>query len=200
MPVVGYLQTGKPGSNPAFLAAFQRGLREAGYVEGQNVAIEPRWAEDQYDRLPALAADLVSRRVAVIFAGSLVSSLAAKAATATVPIVFSIGADPVKSSLVASFNRPGANVTGTAALIESLGPKRLENCIELPPEVPVISMLVNASNPTAEAQAGEIRAAARTIVQQLQVGNVHSKSELEQAFSTLVQQGALWAARCAYLC
>jgi putative ABC transport system substrate-binding protein len=154
------------------------------------VAVEARWADNQYDRLPALAADLVSRGVAVIYAGSLVASLAAKAATGTTPIVFGVGADPVKSGLVASFNRPGANVTGVAALIESLGPKRLELLHELLLEVPVFNMLVNASNPTAQAQAGEILAAAQTIVQRLQVVNVSGKSELEGAFSTLAQQGA----------
>jgi putative tryptophan/tyrosine transport system substrate-binding protein len=190
MPVVGYLQTGKSGSNPHFLTAFQQGLREAGYVQGRNVAVEFRWAEDQYDRLPALAADLVARRVSVIFAGSLVASLAAKEATDAIPVVFSIGADPVKSGLVASFNRPGGNVTGVAALIESLGPKRLELLHELLPEAPIISMLVNSSNPTAEAQAQEIQAAAQTDVRQLQVVNVKGKSELEHAFSTLIQEGA----------
>jgi putative tryptophan/tyrosine transport system substrate-binding protein len=191
MPVIGYLSTGQATSaiGSSSLAAFQQGLRGEGYVERQNVLIEARWANNQYERLPVLAADLVEHRVAAIYSGSLIATLAAKSATSTIPIVFGVGADPVKSGLVASFNRPGGNITGIAALIESLGPKRLEVLHELLPEVSSINVLVNSSNPTAQAQAEEIRKAAPNIAQ-VEVVNVGGKDELEPAFLSLAQKGA----------
>jgi putative tryptophan/tyrosine transport system substrate-binding protein len=191
IPVIGYLSSGPANANPKFQEAFRRGLSEQGYNEGRNVTIEYRWADNHYDRLPALASDLVSRRVSVIVGNGLVSSLAAKKETDTIPIVFNIGADPIKSGLVTSFNRPNANATGVAALIESLGPKRLGLLHELLPNVGVVGILFNANNPTAEAQVEEIKEAARSIALSPQVVSVHDRGEnLEEAFSILNQQRA----------
>jgi putative tryptophan/tyrosine transport system substrate-binding protein len=187
VPVVGYLATGPANPNARFETAFRKGLSSTGYTEGQNVTIEYRWAEGQYDRLPKLAADLVERRVAVIHAGGLVSALAAKAASSTTPIVFNVGADPVKAGLVSSFNRPGGNLTGISALIESLGPKRLGLLNELLPKASVIGVLANAGNPTAEAQVAEIKAAAQTIAQQLFVVSLRDKNDLDTEFSYLAR-------------
>ena len=144
MPVIGYLSS--PGAEMR-LSGFRQGLKETGYVEGQNVAIEYRWAEGQADRLPALAADLVRHRVAVIMATSPIAARAAKEVTATIPIVFSIGSDPVRDGLVASLNRPGGNLTGISYLALQLGPKRLELLHEAAP-APIVGLLVNPSNPT----------------------------------------------------
>jgi putative ABC transport system substrate-binding protein len=163
MPVVGFLNSVSPVPFARFAAAFVQGLREAGFVEGQNVTIEYRWAEGRTDRLPALAADLVSRRVAVIAAtGGPPSGLAAKAATSSIPIVFVSGADPVKAGLVASLNRPEGNVTGVSPLSSSLGSKRLELLHSLVPKAAVIGVLVNP-NYDAEVQVGEVQAAADAI-------------------------------------
>jgi putative ABC transport system substrate-binding protein len=140
MPVIGFLSSRSPGESSGVVTAFQQGLREVGFVEGQNLAIAFRWAEGRYDRLPALAAELVGLRVAVLFAaGGAPSALAAKAATSTIPIVFSIGFDPVKLGLVDSLNRPGGNVTGVSYLTQELGPKRLGLLRELMPAVPTFS-------------------------------------------------------------
>src|SRR4029077_10873161 len=158
-----------------------------GYVQDQNVRIEYRWAENQYDRLPALARDLVERRVAAIYAPGLVSALAAKEATTALPIVFGVGADPVKAGLVASFNRPGTNLTGMADLIEALGPKRLEVLRELLPNVTTIGIVANISNPTAAAQTREILESPRTNTQQIKVGNVTGKNDIEEAFAALMR-------------
>ncbi len=146
MQVVGFLEGGWPEANPHFVAAFRQGLREAGYVEGQNVAIEYRWAATQYDRMPELAADLVRRKVAVIATpGTTLGALAAKATTATIPIVFGVGADAVKSGLVASLNRPGGNLTGVNYLTQALGPKRLGLLHDLVPGAALVAILVNPS-------------------------------------------------------
>src|SRR5204862_5111168 len=150
MPVIGFLGAGSPGSDVQAVSAFRQGLSETGYVEGQNLAIEYRWAEGSYDRLPALAADLVGRKVDVIVTGG-VSATAAKSTTSTIPIVFFGGADPVASGLVASLARPGGNVTGVTFIAVELGQKRLELLSELVPHAKVIALLVNPNNPNAEA-------------------------------------------------
>jgi putative ABC transport system substrate-binding protein len=147
LPVIGFLSGESPEMWRDFVAAFHRGLDETGYVEGRNVTIQYRWAEDHYDRLPALAADLVQRRVTVIAAGDNVSALAAKAATAAVPIVFRTGSDPVRLGLVASFNRPGGNITGVGFFGSQLGSKRLELLHQIAPKVAVIGMLADPGTP-----------------------------------------------------
>jgi putative ABC transport system substrate-binding protein len=152
MPVIGYLASGSPGALAPLVAAFHQGLIEAGYVEGQNVAIEYRWLEGHYDRLPALAADLVGRKVDVIAAGGMPLALAAKSATSTIPIVFMIGTDPVELGLVASLARPGGNLTGIAIMSTELMPKRLELLSELVPRATMIALLVNPNNASAEPQ------------------------------------------------
>jgi putative ABC transport system substrate-binding protein len=146
MPVVGYLSAGTPEQGESRAAAFRRGLQESGYVVGQNVAIEYRWAEEQTDRLPALAADLVKRHVTVIATGTTPAVIAAQAATTTIPIVFEMGSDPVRLGLVANLNRPGGNVTGVTNLIVEVTPKRLELLHELIPAVKVMALLVNSAD------------------------------------------------------
>jgi putative ABC transport system substrate-binding protein len=164
MPVIGFLNGQSPRSFVPQLAAFHQGLKQIGYIEGRNVAIEYRWAEGQLDRLPGLAADLVQRRVAVISAtGGLASSLAATAATATVPIVFSIGGDPVKAGLVTSLNRPGGNVTGVSWFNAELTAKRLALLHELVPGAGIVAMLVNPREPNAGMQLADVQDAARVV-------------------------------------
>jgi putative ABC transport system substrate-binding protein len=188
MPVIGVLNTGPPGPSPApFMAAFRQGLSEAGYVEGQNLAIEYRWAEGHYDRLPALAADLVGRKVDLIMANSPPSALAAKSATSTIPIVFRSGADPVGDGLVASLARPGGNVTGVSGLADELTAKRLELLSELVPRAGVIALLMNPNNATAERVIRDVQEAARTKGLQLHVLKASSESEIDTAFASLVQ-------------
>ena len=191
VPVIGFLNSASPEAFAPFVAAFRRGLNEAGYVEGQNVAIEYRWAEGQYDRLPVLAAELVRQQVAVIVAtGVTPSALAAEAATTTTPIVFLVGEDPVGLGLVASFNRPGGNATGVSLFANTLAPKRLELLRELAPNAAAIAVLVDANSTEAEIQLKEVQAAARTIGQQIYVLNAGSEIEFGTAFASRVPQQA----------
>ena len=188
MPVIGVLNTGSPGpSSEPFMAAFRQGLREAGYVEGQNLAIEYRWAEGHYDRLPALAAELVSRKVDLIMAGSPPSALAAKSATSTIPIVFRSGSDPVAEGLVASLARPGGNLTGVSNRNDGLAAKRLELMSELVPRAAVIALLVNPNAAGAERNIRDVEEAARLKGLQLHVLKASSESEIDIAFASLVQ-------------
>ena len=191
MPVVGFLHSGSPGSFAPHVAAFGRGLGEAGYVEGQNTHIAFRWADGRNDRVPELAADLVDRRVTVIVAaGGGPSVLAAKAATATIPIVFTFGGDPVKAGLVDSFNRPGGNITGVSWFSIDLGPKRLGLLLELLPNTTIIALLVNPNNVEVGSQPGDVLQAARKLNRQLYVLNASTEKEIDTAFATLVQQRA----------
>jgi putative ABC transport system substrate-binding protein len=192
MPVIGFLHGESPDGSAEMLAAFREGLKQLGFAEGQNVAIEYRWAEGQTDRLPALAADLVRRRVAVIVTmGSTSAALAAKAATTTIPIVFMIGLDPVQSGLVASFNRPGGNLTGVSAMGVELSGKLLQLLHELVPGATRFAMLDNPTNPVGSQFAiPEAQAAARSLSLQLLVLNASTESDFEPAFATLVQQQA----------
>jgi putative tryptophan/tyrosine transport system substrate-binding protein len=190
MPVIGFLNGGSPGPFATYVAAFRQGLGETGYAEGRSVAIEFRWAEGQYDRLPALAADLVGRQVTVIAAmGTAAPGRAAKAATAEIPIVFLTGSDPVKDGLVTNMNRPAGNVTGISRLATTMGPKRLELLRELVPKATAIALLVNPTNPTAELQVGEMREPARSLGLDLHVLKASSERELDIAFVSLMQQG-----------
>src|SRR6266478_736685 len=162
MPVIGFLSLGAPGAFAPFVTAFRQGLTETGYVEGQNASIEYRWAEGRYDRLPALAADLVGRKVEVIATmGGTSAALAAKNATSTIPIVFETGADPVETHLVASFARPGGNLTGVTIFTTELNAKRLELLSELVPRAGVIALLVNPNNTNTESIMRDMQEAAR---------------------------------------
>jgi putative ABC transport system substrate-binding protein len=188
MPVVGLLGATTPHGYAAQLAAFRQGLSEAGFVEGRNVAIEYRWAEDQYDRLPALAADLVRRQVAVIATlGGNTASVAARAATTTIPVVFHGSVDPVEAGLVASLNRPGGNVTGVVTLNMDTGQKRLELMHELLPAATTIGLLLNPTNAVAEIQSKDLQAAARTLGLQLRIANASTERDFDAAFATLSQ-------------
>jgi putative ABC transport system substrate-binding protein len=197
MPVIGYLGTPSPGLFASYVAAFHQGLSETGYVEGQNVTIEYRWAEDRFDRLPALAADLVGRKVDVIVAsGGYLSAFAAKSATLTIPIVFTGVGDPVGAGLVASLARPGGNVTGFSPFGFELMPKRLELLAELVPQARVIALLVNPNDPRAEGLIRDLQEAARVTGVQLQILKASTESEIDAAFATLIQlhTGALLVA------
>jgi len=187
MPVIGYLISGSPGPTAPSLAAFRQGLGETGYVEGQNVAIEYRWAEGRYDRLPALAADLVGRKVDVITTGAIPATRAAKDATSTIPIVFLTGTDPVADRLVASLARPGGNLTGVTVLNVELMPKRLELISELIPNAKTIALLVNPNNSNAEAIIADVQQAARAKEMQLHILKAGSEGEIESAFASFVQ-------------
>ena len=182
MPVVGYLSATSRGGER--VAAFRRGLQESSYVEGQNVAIEYRWADEEVDRLPAMAADLVKRHVTVIATGTTPAALAAQAATTTIPIVFEVGSDPVRLGLVTNLNRPGGNITGVTSLIVEVAPKRLELLHELLPTVKVMALLVNpADRALAQAQARETLSAARNRGIELHVLNVRSEGDFDAMFA-----------------
>ena len=187
MPVIGFLNGGSPDGYAPFVAMFRQGLKEAGYVEGQNVSIEYRWAEGQYNRLPSLVADLVQHKVTVIAATSTPAALAAKAATSTVPIVFTTGGDPIKLGLVASLNRPGGNVTGTTQLSFEVGPKRLELARELFPGATTFALLVNPANPVAATVSKDLQAVADTLGVRLHVLHASTETDFEPAFATAVQ-------------
>ena len=184
MPVLGFLNGGTAEGYAPMVAAFRQGLNEAGYVEGRNVAIEYRWAEGHYDRLPALAADLVQQKVTVIAATSTPAALAAKAATSTVPIVFTTGGDPIKLGLVASLGRPGGNLTGVTTLNVEVGPKRLELARELFPGATTFALLVNPASPLAATVSKDLQAVADTLGVRFHVLHASSEADFEAAFAT----------------
>ena len=189
IPVIGFLSSRSSGESARHVGAFKQGLNEAGFVEGQNVEIEYRWADGQYDRLPALASELIARRVTAIAAtGGNVSGLAAKAATGTIPIVFIVGDDPVKLGLVTSLNRPGGNATGMSVFTTELGSKWLELLLELVPKASTIGLLINPNYQGAAAEAVAVATAARAIGRQLLVLNASSETDIDTAFATLAQQ------------
>ena len=191
MPVIGFLRnTAATGSKPIVTAFFQ-GLKEAGFVDGQSVATEYRWADNQNDRLPALAADLIRRQVAVIVAAGIPAALAAKAATTTIPIAFEVGADPIEAGLVASLNRPGGNLTGVTTVNVELAPKRLELVHEVLPTTRSIALLVNPTSPfNAERLSTDTQIAARTLGLQLYVLHASTESDFDTVFASLVQMRA----------
>jgi putative tryptophan/tyrosine transport system substrate-binding protein len=186
LPVVGMLNA---GSAPAatYFVGFRQGLKDAGYVEGQNIAVESRWAEGRYDRLPSLAAELVRRPVTVLVATGLPQVFAAKAATSTIPIVFLSAGDPVQLGIVASLNRPGGNITGVSYLAVEIASKRLELLLEIVPKASVIGVLENPTNPRVDLEIAELQAAARTIGRPLLVVNASSERDFDPAFATLVE-------------
>jgi len=187
MPIVGFLGPGSPESDAYRVTPFKQGLKEAGFVDGQNILIEYRWAQGHYDQLQKLATELVQARVAVIVTSGTPATLAAKAVTTTVPIVFETGADPVQIGLVASLNRPGGNVTGITQVAEEAAPKRLELLHELLPTARVMALLVNPTDPgLAEPQSREVRSAAQTLGLELHVLNASTESEFEAAFAKLI--------------
>ena len=186
MPVVGFLNTRAPGEDTHLLAAFRQGLSETGYVEGKTVAIEYRWAEGHNDRLPALAADLVRRRVTVIAANSQ-ATIAARAATTTIPIVFITGSDPVQVGFVASLNRPGGNLTGVASLDTELGRKRLQLLHELLPKAGTIAALVNPTFPGSDIQARDLQAAASMLGLKLHILHASTERDINTVFATLAR-------------
>jgi len=187
MPVVGFLGSSSAADRTRLVTAFRQGIRESGYVEGQNVAIEYRWAQDQYDRLPALAAELVRRQVTVIAAHDTLSAIAAKAATTTIPIVFATGGDPIKEDLVTSLNRPGGNVTGVSFIAVELGAKQLGLLHELRPGTARVGVLVDARWPFTESFVSEVRAAASAVGQQIEILHVSTGREIDTAFASLAR-------------
>jgi putative tryptophan/tyrosine transport system substrate-binding protein len=186
MPVVGFLNGGSPDGYAPMVAAFHQGLKDTGYVEAQSVRIEHRWADGQYDRLPAMAADLVHRQVAVIVTNS-PGMLAAKAATTTIPIVFTTSGDPVELGFVASLARPGRNITGVTQLNVEVAPKRLELMHELVPTATIMAVLLNPTYPSAETQSRGMQAAARTLGLQLHILRASNERAIDDAFATLAQ-------------
>jgi putative tryptophan/tyrosine transport system substrate-binding protein len=189
MPVIGLLRSTSWADATEYVSEFRHGLKETGFVEGQNVAIEFRWAEGHNDRLPALVAELIRLRAAVI-AGDASPMLAAKAATTTIPIVFAAGGDPVAQGLVASLNRPGGNVTGVHFFAGVLGAKRLELLRQLAPKATTIAMLVHPNTPNTEAERSDVQATAQTIGQQLVIVDVNSDGDIDSAFATFIERGA----------
>ena len=189
VPVVGFVRSTSAADSTHLVTAFRQGLKEAGFVEGQNVAVEYRWADNQFDRLPALVADLLHRPVVVIV-GNFNSALAAKAATTTVPIVFTTGGDPISDGLVSSLNRPGGNVTGINFLGGVLGAKRLDLLRQIAPKAITIGVLVNPNRADTEAERRDVQAAAQAIGQQLVIVDVSSDRDIDAAFATFVQRQA----------
>jgi putative tryptophan/tyrosine transport system substrate-binding protein len=187
IPVIGFLNSASPEPYARYVAAFRQGLREVGYVEGQNVAIEYRWAHGQYERLPAMAAELVHRPVVVLAATSTPAALAAKAATTVVPTVFTTASNPVELGLVASLSRPGGNASGATQLNVGVGPKRLELAHELIPTATIMGLLVNPTNPVSKTISRDLQAAARNLGLQLHVLDATTESDIDDAFATLVQ-------------
>ena len=187
MPVIGLLNSTSAEAYASRIVAFRRGLSETGYVEGRNVAIEYHWAEGHYDRLPGMAAELVRRQVAVIAAITTPAALAAKAATATIPIVFEMGSDPVAAGLVASLSRPGGNLTGVSLLSVELASKRLELLHEIVPTATIVAALLNPTNPNAETLSRELQAAARTLGLQLHVLHASAEGDFDMVFATILK-------------
>ena len=188
LPVIGFLHSATANAYAPMTAALRKSLSEAGYVEGQSVAIEYRWAEGQFDRLPELAAELVRNHVSVIFAGGGSDpSLAAKAATSTIPIVFANGTDPVQAGLVASLDHPGANVTGITFLLNTLGPKELEVIHELAPKAALVAVLINPKSSTAASQLKDLQDTARAFGQQVSILHASTVTEIETVFASLAQ-------------
>ncbi len=200
MPVIGYLGNGSPGAGAVYLAAFRQGLSDTGYFEGKNLAIEYRWAEGHYDRLPGLAGELVGAKVDVIATGGTPAVLAAKSATSTIPIVFSSG-DPVEGGVIASLSRPGGNLTGVSTMNTEMTPKRLDLLSELVPQAGVIALLSNPNNPGAERQTREVQEAARAKGMPSHVLKASIETEIDFAFATLVElhAGALIVASDSFL-
>jgi putative ABC transport system substrate-binding protein len=191
MPMIGFLSGGSPGAYAGRVAAFRKGLNESGFIDGQDAAIEFRWAQGQYDRLPVFAADLVRQKVAVIVSsGGDVAALSAKAATSSIPIVTVSGSDPVKTGLVVSFNRPGGNVTGASFVATELETKRLEILHDMVTTAAEIGILVNPTNPAAESRSKDLQMAARTLGLNVHIVGASSEGDLETAFGTLIQQRA----------
>jgi len=188
-PVIGFLNGGSPDAYTPFVAAFRQGLREAGYIEGQNATIEYRWADGRYERLPALAAELIHRKVAVIAATTTPAAQAAKAATSTVPIVFTTADDPVKLGLVSSINRPGGNITGITNLLVELGSKQLGLLRDLVPDITATAALMNPNFAGAERQLADVQAAVRAFGLHLVVLRASTEPEIDAAFGSMVQQG-----------
>ncbi len=189
MPVIGVLHGQSPADVAGYMAAFHQGLNETGFVEGQTVAIEYRWAEGRRDQAPALAADLVRRQVAVIFtSGGTPITLAAKTATTTIPIVFAMGGDPVKLGVVASLNRPGGNATGACYFFNALGAKRLELLRELAPAATTFGYLINPTNPSIESESQDMHAAARALGLQIVVQTARNERDIEAAFTKFAEQ------------
>jgi putative ABC transport system substrate-binding protein len=188
MPVIGFLHPASPESYADQLRAFRQGLKEAGFVEGENVAIEYRWAENETDRLPALAAELVNRQVAVIAAPTTVAALAARTATATIPIVFMSPEDPVRQGLVASLARPGGNLTGINVFTGEVTAKRLELLREIVPKAARIAVLVNPKNPSAEMTLRDVEPAAHAMGLQIQTFNASTSREINETFATFVRE------------
>jgi ABC-type uncharacterized transport system substrate-binding protein len=186
MPVIGFLNAGAPDGYAPMVAAFRQGLEETGYVEAQNVGIEYHWANGQYDRFPAIAADLIRRQVAVIVTNS-PGVATIRAATTTIPIVFTTSGDPVKLGWVAALNRPGGNITGVTQLNVEVGPKRLELMHQLVPTATTIAVLLNPTYPSAETELSDMQAAARTLGLQMHLLRASNKHEIDDAFATLVQ-------------
>ena len=191
MPVIGYLYTGSPDPSAHLTLAFRKGLSEAGYTEGRDVTIEYRWAHNDNARLPELAADLVRRQVAVLVTpGSSPAALVAKATTSTIPVIFSIGADPVEIGLVTSLNRPGGNITGFSSMNVELAPKRFGLLHELLPQAGRAFVLANSSNPVADVFIRDVRAAATAVGWQIEVLTANTVSEINAAFSSLARKSA----------